>query len=66
MTDYVFLSTASVAAILACVALLTVVAAFAVEVLRRPGRGSTAALFGCLAAIWAGAVLVVILIKLGM
>ncbi len=64
MTDYVFLSTASVAAILAGVAVLSMLATFAIGALGRSGRRPTVALFVCLAAIWVGAVLVVVLIKL--
>ena len=64
MTDYVFLSTASVAIILAGVAMLTMLLTFAIGVLGRPERNYTVALFSCLAVIWAGAVLVIVLIKL--
>ena len=54
MTDYVFLSTASVAAILVGVAMLTMLLTFAIVVLGRPERNYTVVLFGCLALIWAG------------
>ncbi len=64
MTDYVFLSTASVAAILAGVAALAVLAKRVIGALGRSGRGFTMALFVSLAVIWAGAVLVIVLIKL--
>ena len=64
MTDYVFLSTASVAIILAVVAMLTMLLTFAIGVLGRPERNYTVALFGCLAVIWAGAVIVIVLMKL--
>ncbi len=64
MTDYVFLSTASVTAILAGVAALAVLATLAIGALGRSGRGFTMALFVSLAVIWAGAVLVIVLIRL--
>ena len=67
MTDYVFLSAASVAAILAGVAALAalaVLATLAIGALGRSGGCSTVALFVSLAVIWAGAVLVIVLIKL--
>ncbi len=64
MTDYVFLSTPAVAIILAGVAMLTMLLTFAIGVLGRPERNYTVALFGCLALIWAGAILVIVLIKL--
>jgi hypothetical protein len=64
MTDYVFLSTTAVAIILAGVAMLTMLLTFAIGVLGRPERNYTVALFGCLALIWAGAILVIVLIKL--
>ena len=63
MTDDVFLSTASVAIILAGVASLAMLLTFAIGVLGRPERNYTVALFGCLALIWAGAVIVIVLIK---
>ncbi len=64
MTDYIFLSTTAVAIILAGVAMLTMLLTFAIGVLGRPQRNYTVALFGCLALIWAGAILVIVLIKL--
>ncbi len=64
MTDYVFLSTAAVAIILAGVALLAILLTFAIGVLGRPQRNYTVALFGGLGIIWAGAILVIVLIKL--
>jgi len=64
MTDYVFLSTAAVAIILAGIAMLTMLLTFAIGVLGRPQRNYTVALFGCLAVIWAGAISVIVLIKL--
>jgi hypothetical protein len=64
MTDYVYLSTASVAATLAGVAMLAMLLTFAIGALGRPERNYTAALFSCLAVIWAGAIFVIVLIKL--
>ncbi len=64
MTDYVFLSTAFVAIILAGVALLAMLLTLAIGVLGQPERNYTATLFGLLAVIWAGAILVIVLIKL--
>ncbi len=64
MTDYVFLSTASVAAILAGVAVLAVLTTFTLGTLGRSGRRSTVAFLVCLAGIWAGAVCVIVLIKI--
>ncbi len=64
MTNSIFLSTASVAAILAGVALLAMLTTFTLGALGRTGRRSTVAFFVCLAAIWAGAVCVIALIKL--
>ena len=46
------------------VAMLTMLLTFAIGVLGRPERNYTVALFGCLALIWAGAILVIVLIKL--
>ncbi len=63
MTDYVFLSTALVAAILTGVAMLAMLATFVVGALGQSGRRFTVVLFVCLAVIWVGAVLVVVLIK---
>jgi hypothetical protein len=64
MTDYVFLSTASVAVILAGVAMLTTLLSLAIGLLGRAERNYTAALFSGLGIIWAGAILVIVLIKL--
>jgi hypothetical protein len=64
MTDYVFLSTTAVAIILAGVAMLTMLLTFAIGVLGRPERNYTVALFSGLGIIWAGAILVIVLIKL--
>jgi hypothetical protein len=64
MTDFVFLSTASVAIILAGVAVLTMLLTLAIWVLGRPERNYSVALFGSLALIWAGAISVIVLIKL--
>ena len=64
MTDYVFLSTAAVAIILAGVAMLTMLLTLAIRALGRPERNYTAALFSSLAVIWAGAIFVIVLIKL--
>ena len=64
MSDYVFLSTTAVAIILAGVAMLAMLLTFAIGVLGRPQRNYTVAFFGCLALIWAGAISVIVLIKL--
>jgi hypothetical protein len=64
MTDYVFLSTASVAVTLAGVAMLAMLLTLAIGVLGQPERNYTVALFSGLAVIWAGAILVIVLIKL--
>ena len=64
MTDYIFLSTAAVAIILAGAALLAMLLTFAIGVLGRPQRTYTVALFGGLGIIWAGTILVIVLIKL--
>jgi hypothetical protein len=64
MTDYVFLSTTAVAIILAGVAMLAMLLTFAIVVLGRPERNYTVAFFGGLCVIWAGAILVIVLIKL--
>jgi hypothetical protein len=64
MTDYVFLSTTAVAIILAGVAMLAMLLTFAIGVLGRPERNYTVALFGCLPLIWAGVILVIVLIRL--
>jgi hypothetical protein len=64
MTDPVFLSTAAVAIILAGVAMRTMLLSLAIGALGRPERNYTVALFGCLGAIWVGAIFVIVLIKL--
>jgi hypothetical protein len=64
MTDYIFLSTASVALILAGVAMLTMLLTLAIGLLGRPERNYTVPLFSGLALIWAGAILAIVLIKL--
>ena len=61
MTDYVYLSTATVENILLGVAMLLT---SAIGVLGRPQRNYTEVLFGYLAFIWAVAILVIVLIKL--
>ena len=48
----------------ASVASIATLLTFAIGVLGRPERNYTVALFGCLALIWAGAILVIVLIKL--
>ncbi len=58
-----FLSIASVAAILASVALLVVLSALTLAPFNRFGRHSTVAFLVCLLAIWAGAVLSIFLIR---
>jgi hypothetical protein len=64
MTSGVYLSTASVAAILAGVALLAVLSAFTVAPFGRYGRRRyIVAFLVCLVAIWAGAVLIIVLIR---
>jgi hypothetical protein len=64
MTNHAFLSTASVAIILAGVAMLSMLLTLAIGTLGRPERNYTVALFGCLALIWAGAISLIVLIKL--
>jgi hypothetical protein len=64
MTDYVFLSTTSVAIILVGVAMLAMLATLALGIFGDPERNYTLLLFVSLAAIWATAILVVVLIKL--
>ena len=64
MTSGVFLSPASVVAILAGVALLAVLSALTLAPLGRYERRYVAALWVCLVAIWAGAVLIIVLIRL--
>jgi hypothetical protein len=63
MTYGNFLSTASVAAILASVALLVVLSALTLAPLDRFGRHSVVPFLICLLAIWAGALLTIYLIK---
>jgi hypothetical protein len=63
MTYGSFLSTASVAAILAGVALLAVLSALTLAPFERFGGRSVVALLICLLAIWAGAVFTILLIK---
>jgi hypothetical protein len=57
------LSIASVAAILASVALLVVLSALTLAPFNRFGRHSTVAFLVCLLAIWAGAVLTILLMR---
>ena len=63
MTSGVFLSPASVVAILAGVALLAVLSALTLAPLGRYGGRYVAALWVCLVAIWVGAVVAIVLIK---
>ena len=64
MIEQVFLSTAAVAIILASVAMLAMLLTLALGVLGQPERNYTATLFGLLAGSWAGAIFVIVLIKL--
>ena len=64
MTSGVFLSPASVVAILAGVALLAGLSALTLAPLGRYERRYVAALWVCLVAIWAGAVFIIVLIRL--
>jgi hypothetical protein len=64
MTYDIFLSVASMAAILLGVAMLATLATLALETFGGSERGLTMPLFVCLAAIWATAVLVIVLIRL--
>jgi hypothetical protein len=64
MTSGVFLSPVSVVAILAGVALLAVLSALTLAPLGRYGGRYVAALWVCLVAIWAGAVLIIVFIRL--
>ena len=64
MTDYVYLSTTSVAIILVGVALLAMLVALVLATLGEPERSYKVVLFVSLAAIWATAVLVVAFIRL--
>jgi hypothetical protein len=63
MTSGVYLSTTSVAAILAGVALLAVLSAFTLAPFGRYGRRYIVAFLVCLVAIWAGAVFIIVLIR---
>jgi hypothetical protein len=63
MIHNAFLSIASVAAILASVALLVILSALMLAPFNRFGRHSTVAFLVCLLAIWAGAVLSIFLIR---
>ena len=64
MTDYVYLSTTSVAIILVGVAMLAMLVTLALDTFGDPERSYRVVLFVCLAAIWAMAVLVVAFIRL--
>jgi hypothetical protein len=64
MTSGVYLSTTSVVAILAGVALLAVLSAFTLAPLGRYGGCYVAAFCVFLVAIWAGAVVAIVLIRL--
>ena len=64
MTYDIFLSVASMAAILLGVAMLATLATLALEAFGGSELGLTMPLFVCLAAIWATAVLVIVLIRL--
>ena len=63
MIQNAFLSIASVAAILASVALLVVLSALTLVPFNRFGRHFTVAFLVCLLAIWAGAAFTIYLIK---
>jgi hypothetical protein len=64
MTSGVFLSTTSVVAILAGVALLAVLSALTLAPLGRYAGRYVAAFWVCLVGIWAGAVVAIVLIRL--
>jgi hypothetical protein len=64
MSSGVFLSPASVVAILAGVALLAVLSALTLAPLGRYAGRYVAAFLVCLVAIWAGAVFIIVLIRL--
>jgi hypothetical protein len=64
MIDYVFLSTTSVAIILVGVAMLAMLTTLVLGTFGDPERNYTAVQFMSLAAIWATAILVVVLIRL--
>jgi hypothetical protein len=63
MTYGTFLSTAAVVAILVGVATLVVLSALTLAPLNSFRRSHTAAFVACLVIIWAGAVLIIFLIK---
>ena len=63
MTSGVFLSPASVVAILAGVALLAVLSALTLAPLGRYARRYVAAFWVCLGAIWVGSVFIMVLIR---
>ncbi len=63
MTSGVFLSTASVVALLAGVALLAVLSALTLAPLGRYAGRYVAAFWVCLVGIWLGAVVAIVLIK---
>ena len=64
MTDYVFLSTTSVAIVLVGVAMLAMLVALALGTFGKPERSHKVVLFVSLTAIWTTAVLVVVFIRL--
>lgn len=64
MTDYVYLSTTSVAIIVVGVAMLAMLVTLALDTFGDPQRSYKVVLFVCLGAIWAMAVLVVTFIRL--
>ena len=64
MIDQVLLSTAAVAIILAGVAMLAMLLTLALGALGQPERNYSATLFGLLAVILAGAIFVIVLIRL--
>ena len=63
MTDYVYLSTTSVAIILVGVAMLAMLVTLALGTFGEPERSHKVVLFVSLTAIWATAILVVVLIR---
>jgi hypothetical protein len=63
MTYQVFLSTAVVAIILAGAAMLAVLLTLVMGALGRPERTYTVTLFSGLGIIWAGVILVIVLLK---
>ena len=64
MTDYVYLSTTSVAIILVGLALLAMLVTLALDTFGDPERSYKVVLFVCLTVIWAMAILVVAFIRL--